>query len=276
MLNINAKFKYLGMATPNPQGSTCYSGLSIIALRSKTIRNEVFMSNIKGKGQCRTCAIRHMSIFAQLPDTNFKDIPFQPSIVAYAANEAIYHQGEMASCAYTLRQGLIRLVKTLPNGRTQIVRLIRAGDSFGFDGFIGEPYNHSAIPLTDIEVCRLPLNELLALKRQHPEIESAMMKRWIQHLREAEDMMVELGAKKASERLASFLIRWCEPSGFNDWIELPLSRGEIGELLGLTIETVSRFISDWKRQGLIEERQGRIHLLDAHRLQALACVDSRD
>lgn len=45
-------------------------------------------------------------------------------------------------------------------------------------------------------MCRLPLAELLALKRQHPEIESAMMKRWIQHLREAEDMMVELGAKK--------------------------------------------------------------------------------
>ncbi|WP_020558548.1 Crp/Fnr family transcriptional regulator [Thiofilum flexile] len=232
------------------------------------------MSSIKGKGHCRSCAIRQMSIFAQLPEAALVEIQhFQPSIIHFSANETVYHQGEAASCAYTLRQGLVRLVKTLPNGRTQIVRLIRAGDSFGFDGFIGEPYNHSAIPLCEIEVCRLPLAELLALKRQHPEIENAMMKRWIQHLREAEDMMLELGAKKASERLASFLIRWCEPVGLNGWIELPLSRSEIGELLGLTIETVSRFISDWKRQGWIEERQGRIHLLDTKQLQALACVD---
>lgn len=86
------------------------------------------MSNIKGKGQCRTCAIRQLSIFALLPEANLTEIQhFQPSIMTFASNEAVYHQGEVATCAYTLRQGLIRLVKTLPNGRTQIVRLIRAG-----------------------------------------------------------------------------------------------------------------------------------------------------
>lgn len=229
------------------------------------------MSNIKGKGHCLTCQIRHLSIFSQLPIQRLEEIQnFQPSIVTFAADETIYHQGGTALNAYTLRKGLIKLTKTLPNGRTQIVRVLHTGDLFGFDGFAGENYNHTATPLSDIEVCRLPLGDLLELKKQNPEIENAMMKRWIQHLRDAEDMMLELGAKKASERLASFLIRWCEPH-YEQLTPLPLSRGEIGELLGLTIETVSRFLSEWKRQALINESRGAIQITQVEELKKTAC-----
>ncbi|MEB4589629.1 Crp/Fnr family transcriptional regulator [Candidatus Thiothrix sp. Deng01] len=229
------------------------------------------MSNIKGRGHCQTCQIRHLSIFAQLPVNRLAEIQgFQPSVVTYAVDETVYHQGDVSATAFTLRKGLVKLIKTLPNGRTQIVRVLRTGDLFGFDGFAGESYNHTAIPLSDIEVCRLPLGELMELKKQNPEIENTMMRRWIQHLREAEDMMLELGAKKAAERLASFLIRWCENSN-GGWSPLPLSRGEIGELLGLTIETVSRFLSDWKRQGFINEQRGSIQIEDIAGLRKAAC-----
>jgi CRP/FNR family transcriptional regulator len=230
------------------------------------------MSNIKGKGHCQTCQIRHLSIFAQLPLERLTEIQsFQPSVVTYSADETIYHQGDTALNAFTLRNGLIKLIKTLPNGRTQIVRVLRSGDLFGFDGFADESYNHTAIPLSEIEVCRLPLGEIMELKKQNPEIENAMMRRWIQDLRHAEDMMLELGAKKAAERLASFLLRWCENTG-GDWIALPLSRAEIGELLGLTIETVSRFLSDWKRQGFINEQRGSIQIQNMEGLRKAACA----
>ena len=231
------------------------------------------MSNIKGRGRCISCPIRHLSIFAQLPESRLLEIQsFQPSIVSFASDETVYHQGDISTNAFTLRKGLVKRVKTLPNGRTQMVRVLRAGDLFGFDGFAGESYNHTAIPLTEIEVCRLPLSELTELKKQNPEIENTMMKRWIQHLRQAEDMMVELGAKKASERLASFLIRWCERADESGWTALPLSRGEIGELLGLTIETVSRFLSDWKRQGLLYEQRGLIQIVNQDNLRRVACT----
>lgn len=230
------------------------------------------MSNIKGRGHCQTCKIRHLSIFAQLPTERLIEIQaFQPSIVSFEADETVYHQGDASLNAFTLRRGLVKLLKTLPNGRIQIVRVLRQGDLFGFDGFAGETYNHTAVPLTEIEVCRLPLSELTELKRQNSEIENAMMKRWIQHLRQAEDMMLELGAKKAPERLASFLIRWCENTDHTGWIPLPLTRTEIGELLGLTIETISRFLSDWKRQGLINEQSGSIQLVDVDNLSKIAC-----
>ncbi|OQX09820.1 MAG: Crp/Fnr family transcriptional regulator, partial [Thiothrix lacustris] len=90
------------------------------------------MSNIKGKGHCQSCQIRHLSIFAQLPIDRLVEIQvFQPSVVVYAPDETVYHQGDSALNAFTLRKGLIKLTKTLPNGRTQIVRVLRTGDLFG-------------------------------------------------------------------------------------------------------------------------------------------------
>lgn len=231
------------------------------------------MSNVKGKGHCPSCPIRHLSIFSQLPVERLSEIQaFQPSVLTYSTGENIYHEGDVAHNAYTLRKGMVKLTKTLSNGRTQIVRLIGAGELFGFDGFIGDNHHHSAQALCPIEVCRLPFHELAQLKKQHAEIENAMMQRWIQYLREAEDMMVELGSKKAAERLASFLIRWYESGTSNEYgVLLPLSRGEIGELLGLTIETVSRFLSEWKRQGLISEQKGHFKISNINELRKTVC-----
>ncbi len=229
------------------------------------------MSHIMGKGQCATCQIRHLSIFSELADVRSEEVStFHPSVIAYARDETIYRQQDESRNAYTLRSGVVKLTKILPNGRSQIIRLLRKGDLFGFDGFAGENYNHTAIALTDIEVCRLPVAELITLKQKNPEIEQAMTLRWIQHLRAAEDMMLELGAKKAGERLASFLIRWC--GGGGQWQELPLSRAEMGELLGLTIETVSRFLSDWKRKALIDENRGSMRVMDVQALRDQVCI----
>lgn len=230
------------------------------------------MSHLIGKGECHSCHIRHVSIFAGLTDDNIDEIrSFHPAVVSFEADEIIYHQHDDARNAYTLREGVVKLTKVLPNGRSQIVRILQGGDLFGFCGFAGESYNQTAVAVTNVEVCRLPLGELMEVKRQNPVIEEAMMQRYIQQVRYAEDMMLELGAKKAGERLASFLIRWCSKRPPGHWNSLPLSRAEMGELLGLTIETVSRFLSDWKRRELIDEQRGQIKVLAIDELRKLVC-----
>lgn len=227
------------------------------------------MSHMMGRGHCGSCKVRHRSIFATLSELQLSQVAvtpdFHPSVVGYADNETIYHQLDAANYVYTIRSGVVKLVKLLPNGRSQIVRLLQEGDLFGIDGFGGETYNQTAVALNQVELCKLPVAGLLSLKRQTPEIEQALMQRWIAYIRDAEDMMVELGAKKAGERLASFLIRWS--GGSDEWIELPLTRAEMGELLGLTIETVSRFLSAWKKNQLIDEQQGSIRILDVTALR---------
>lgn len=233
------------------------------------------MSHIKSKGHCLTCPIRHLSIFGELPLARLEQIQhFQPTVMEYQIGETVYHQGAPAQTAYTLRKGMVKLTKSLANGRTQIIRVLGAGELFGFDGFADETYSHSAIPLSTLEVCRLPLTDLASLKKQYTEIDTAMTQRWLQYLHAAENQMLALGVMKAPERLASFLVNWYE-SGLvtQAGVALPLARGEIGELLGLSLETVSRFISEWKRQGYISETKGYLQLIDRTALLKAADAD---
>ncbi len=246
------------------------------------------MSHNKCKGHCLTCPVRNRSIFSDIPeatlDETIKD--FHTAVITYDSGESIFYQHDDSSeNAYTLRKGLIKITKSLPDGRVQIVRVLVAGDLFGFDGFAGESYNHTATVLTDCEVCRLPLNDLTVLRQNHKEIDASIMARFIKNLRQTEDMILELGAKKASEKLASFIMNLSQSDNNfalnkklkagdeeQEWLSLPLSRAEIGSLLGLTIETVSRFFSDWKRKGFIKESKGTLQIIDAAGLKAAACT----
>ena len=232
------------------------------------------MSHHPTKGKCLSCSIRPITIFSTLDAAEVEQIQaFQPAIIHYEANDIIYHQGMEARYAYTLRQGFVKIVNTLADGRSHIVQLLRAGDFFGFGGLSGADYKHSAIALTPLDVCRLPLADLLKLKQTHPKIEAEMTKRWLERLHRAESMLVELGTKKAAERLASFLLRWCAGNAPDTWVALPLNRAEIGELLGVTIETISRFLADWKRQGFIGESRGNIQILDAAGLRQAVAIE---
>jgi CRP/FNR family transcriptional regulator len=226
--------------------------------------------------------VRHRSIFSDLPETILEETikDFHTSVITYNSGESIFHQYDDSSeSAYTLRKGLIKITKSLSDGRVQIVRVLVAGDLFGFDGFANENYNHTATALTDCEVCRLPLADLATLRKNNNEIDQSMIARVIKNLRQTEDMVLELGAKKASEKLASFIMSLSKSDGNSElnlvaedqWLSLPLSRSEIGSLLGLTIETVSRFFSDWKRKGYIKESKGSIQVIDAEGLKEAAC-----
>lgn len=239
--------------------------------------------HIKCKGHCFTCPVRHRSIFSDLPEDTLEDTikNFHTSVITYDAGESIFHQyDDSTESAYTLRKGLIKITKSLADGRTQIVRVLVAGDLFGFDGFANQDYNHTATALTDCEVCRLPLAELAILRKDNSVIDQSMMARFIKNIRQTEDMVLDLGAKKASEKLASFIMSLSKSDvnielntvAKDQWVHLPLSRGEIGSLLGLTIETVSRFFSDWKRKGFIKETKGSIQVIDPEGLKAAACT----
>ncbi len=240
------------------------------------------MPNIKCKGHCFTCPVRHRSIFSDLPESTLEETikDFHTQVMTFESGESIFRQYDDSSeSAYTLRKGLIKITKSLPDGRTQIVRVLVAGDLFGFDGFAHQDYNHTATALTDCEVCRLPLKDLAVLRKTNSQIDQSMMARFIKNIRQTEDMVLDLGAKKASEKLASYIMNLSQSDdrielnekSSDAWVSLPLSRGEIGSLLGLTIETVSRFFSEWKRKGFIKESKGSIQVIDAEGLKNAAC-----
>jgi CRP/FNR family transcriptional regulator len=209
---------------------------------------------------CINCPIRSVSIFAGFSLEEVRNLNFPVHTVGYSAGEAFYHEGASPQAAFTIKSGVVKLVKELSNGRTQIVRLLTTGDIFGFEGLMDTRYHHTAIALNEAHVCHLSLSDLIAVCRDNPHVNEAILHRWAQALKQTEDLLVELGTKKANERLASFIVSWCEHSGMEGWTALPLTRQELAELLGLTVETVSRILADWKRKHYLEEKQGAIRL----------------
>lgn len=223
-----------------------------------------------------SCAVHEINLFAGLDDDSRDALRLLKSDqLLFSANDTIYQGGQTAHSVYVLLDGHVKLFKTTSNGKEQIIRVVRPGEIFGFDGLVDRLYNHSAVPLKRAEVCRIEVERLHDLSERRAEIERLIMVHCIKELQHADERLLELGAKRSAERLASFLLSWCDSDhAENGWTPLILSRREISQLLGLTIETVSRLFATWKREGLIQEKSQAIFLADRERLQTLA--DSRD
>lgn len=219
---------------------------------------------------CDNCAIRSVALFGEIDRQTILRLHDQARQLEEPAGAVLYREGMPAEAAFTLREGIIKLVRDQPGGRSQIVRLLVGGDFFGAEGLFGEPHHHSAFALTPVALCRLPNTLLEQLRAEDPNFTDAMLGRWRRALSEVESLALELGNRKAEERVASFLLQWQRKHGAQaQWLPLPLSRSELGELLGLRVETVSRVMARWKRQRLFEERSRHIRLLQPEALQAL-------
>jgi CRP/FNR family transcriptional regulator len=217
------------------------------------------------------CSVRKLQIFAELNGHALSALDnLKTQRVVYAATETIYQGGTPANAVYILRDGYVKLFKTTATGKDQIIRVVKPGEFFGFDGLVSELYNHSAVPLRQAEVCCIPVIDLEALGEYKPAVERLIMVRCIKELQHADERLLELGAKRSSERLASFLLEWCGKAEGSKWVPLVLSRLEIAQLLGLTIETVSRLFALWKREDVIREKHQNIQINDANRLKLLS------
>jgi len=211
---------------------------------------------------CLNCPIRSVSIFSGFSQEDMQHLDIPVFTMRFEAGEVFYQENDSTFAAYTIKSGVVKLVKELKNGKSQIVRLLTTGDIFGFEGLMDTHYHHTAVALNEAHVCRLKLPDLISVCRASPHVHEAILHRWAQALKQTEDLLIELGTKKAHERLATFVINWCQHSGINGWAQLPLTRQELAELLGLTVETVSRIMAEWKRNGFMEEKQGAIRLSD--------------
>ncbi|MBO0614954.1 MAG: hypothetical protein RL122_594 [Pseudomonadota bacterium] len=227
------------------------------------------MESPHSNGALKSCPIHEFPAFAALGEKLTSALKaVESDTVEYTAADTIYTAGVNAQHIYLLREGHVKLFKTTPAGKDQIIRIVKAGEIFGFDGLVDIRYNHSALPLKQASVCRIAVEKLAALGERRPEVERLIMVRCIKELQHADERLLELGAKRSGERLASFLLAWCCDA--QTWTPLVLSRLEIAQLLGLTIETVSRLFAQWKRDGLVQEKRQAIQIMDRKQMVTVA------
>ena len=202
---------------------------------------------------CATCEARAFSVCSSLGVDDLAGLDAIAEHVTLRAGDSLVREGEPAGHLFNITSGSVRVYKLLPDGRRQITGFLFAGDFVGLA--TGQDYAFSAEAIEAATLCRFRKSDYRALIRQRPTLEAALLDRATHELAAAQNQMLLLGRKTARERIASFLLDLPERDPIRppvaDQVHLPMTRAEIADYLGLTIETVSRELTRMKTSGLI-------------------------
>jgi CRP-like cAMP-binding protein len=170
----------------------------------------------------------------------------------FSRNETVFSEGDEATFSYRVASGAIRLCKHLADGRRQISDFVLPGDYCGFLHL--EEHRFTAEATSDLEVIAYPHRQVEKLGESMPSMRHRLTDFLSRRLMGIQDHLIMVGRQTAKERVMSFLIRLAENAGAKegDVVELPMNRQDMADYLGLTIETVSRVVTDLKRLRLIE------------------------
>lgn len=180
-------------------------------------------------------------------------------------------EGDDSALVANVTQGVFKLSTSTADGREQIVGMVYPSD------FIGRPFAsttpHSVTALSDASLCMFNRHAFDEFAREHPELEHRLLERTLTELDHARHWMLLLGRKSAGERVASFLMEMAQRltdsscgagAEMVDRFELPLSRQQMANLLGLTIETVSRQLTRLRQAGVIDLPDRRLVVILDH------------
>ncbi len=209
--------------------------------------------------RCDTCTVRHRAVCGALSKEELGYLNRLARHKKVPAGQVIMSDEEPADFVGIINSGAIKLTKTLADGRQQIVGLQFASD------FLGRAYNsrnaYFAEAATDVEICSFLREDFEALLKQFPDLENRLFQNTLNELDAAREWMLLLGRKTAQEKVASFLLMLAQKSsllgcGHSETVKfatftLPITRTDMADYLGLTIETVSRQITRLKSRKII-------------------------
>jgi CRP-like cAMP-binding protein len=190
--------------------------------------------------------------------------------ISVQREQEIHGQGEQASSCYRILRGCVRMVKLMEDGRRQIGEFLMAGDLLGFDAL--ETHDFSAEAVSDVVLRRYPRRAVDTLAERNPALARRLRDLTSVSLRMAHMRLLLLGRLTASERIATFLLEMAErlPRTTARVMEMPMSRTDMADHLGLTIETVCRVLAHLRRDETIAIERSTIEIRDSAGLQQMA------
>jgi CRP/FNR family transcriptional regulator len=173
--------------------------------------------------------------------------------VSLPAEKIIFLEGEPADNAFGLSEGVVRLFKLMLDGRRQIVALALPGDFLELPSV--DRHRYTATAIGQVVFARFPRKQLMSFIRANPRLKNLLVEFATRQLNSAQDQLLILGKGSAEEKISFFLLSWRNRLAalrpFSDVLPLPMWREDIADLLGLTLETVSRTLSRLEKKNLI-------------------------
>lgn len=223
---------------------------------------------------CRSCEARHQGICGALKADELVEFARHTRKERHEHGDELIGDSSTIHSYANIMRGVIKLSKVLEDGRQQVVGLQFAPDFLG--RLFGRQSVLAAEAASTVDLCIIPRTALERMMATMPALEHRLMQQTLRELDEARDWMVTLGRKTAQEKVASFLYliaRHADPTAEPEdgvSFELPLSRADVADFLGLTVETVSRQLTKLRQQGVVSISNNRtVEIPNLEALQGL-------
>lgn len=231
------------------------------------------------KVSCQSCTLADLCLphgmgegeMEKLDKIVIRQQPFQPG-------QHLFRPGDKSHALFAVRSGALKSYCITEDGEEQVLGFTLPGELTGMDGLSGGSYSSAAMVLETSSVCELPYSKLEGLCHDLPGLQKQMLNVVGREITSDQHMLMLLGKRTAEERLASFLLslstRYQQRNLSATEFNLPMSRQDIGNYLGLAIETVSRLFASFQEKGILKVNRRQIIILDMGSLSGMveACV----
>ncbi|GAB4553170.1 MAG: Crp/Fnr family transcriptional regulator [Anaerolineae bacterium] len=221
-------------------------------------------------------SIRSAKLFVDLPPPLVDQLAISSRIRALSSGEVLFHQGDPASTYYLLQSGAIRLVQHTADGKDVTIATFGADDLIGLlVALNGDPYPATAEVLSDSVVIAFGSSAIWDAMNQHAPLAVRVLRLMGSRLHEAHDRIRELSVERVQQRIARSLVRLASKVGVKQpdgsiYLDLRLSRQDLAQMNGTTLETVSRTLTGWQKAGIVDSGREHITILAPHRLVLIA------
>lgn len=209
--------------------------------------------------------LKKSELFSSLKDDELQSISKYFEKVTYKNNENIFVEGDPSDKFYLLAEGSVKVLKHTMMGKDIILEIMSPGDIFGGVAVLDKkPFPASAQAMESTTVVWISRQNLLRIMDDYPVLKLEIVKYFSDKLRDAHEMLKNIATERVEKRIASLLLKLSEKIGVDDdgfrKIDFPLTRQEISEMVGTTVETCIRTMSKLQKRGIIKSSNGRISI----------------
>ena len=219
--------------------------------------------------------LQEMPILSSLSQRDWEKVKHLFIEKHFGKDDYIFFEGDPSSWLGVVLEGRVKMIKHAENGKDVVLDLIAPGEMLGeIAAFNGEPYLATAQAMEPTVVASIHQDDYVRLLKQYPALALRAIEELGRRLREAQETIKSMAVERVERRIARILLKLAATTGSSNEdgivIELPLTRQDIAEMAGTTVETAIRTLSKFRKKGLIQTKQGRVIILRPHQLVRIA------
>lgn len=224
---------------------------------------------------CTTCEFKNNSLFKNCVFQELESLTENKCFNTYKKGQVIFHEGNRPFGLFCVFNGKVKVSRLGSDGKEQIIRLAKSGDTLGYRSLIeNSKYTASAIALDDTEACFIPATDFNKLIDSNVKVANDLMRMLAKALGDTQDKFIHLAMKPVRERLAEalLLLKNTYQKKEEGYFSIAISREDLAAIVGTAKETVIRFLSEFKEEGIVSTQGSTITILSADKLVKISSL----